>query len=500
MAEQAKRLHEAETLNALIHLTETAARATDDIKHWVSEMAQEVCKAISAVQIDVWEVSQEHLLAITETTESPAASIQDLERRLDPDVIPIRGPQGEALAALKVLGKEGPWTPLETELLASFTHHLASAFHLKWLRQSLLETRQQRVLDRQTLAAQGQGVLQLCPTCKRCFDEDLSTCPEDGTALSSPRLLPYKLLGRYRLERLLGEGGTAHVFEAWDETLDRSVAVKAIKPSNFLSAQARERFAREASLLARLEHPGIVSVYDSRELEDGTVFLVMERLRGMTVGRMIRNYGPAKPTQAAFLLRQVASALASTHAKGLVHRDLKPENLFAVAGGERIRYKVLDFGLAKVEVADSNFTQTGTLMGTPNYMSPEQARGQIVDWRSDLYSLAAILYEVISGKPVVASRVLAEIFVEVISREPIPLTALIPECPQELADLLHHGLAKNPRMRPEDLLAWAGKLDMALQTWNPDIPGWPDRCDEEEFFSNYANLAADTAGGMPSTM
>jgi len=500
MAEQAKQLHEAETLNALIHLTETAVAATDDIQRWVNEMAREVAKAVEADQIDVWEISGESFQAITSTLEVPAASLQEFESRISPEIMAIRGPQGETLAALKVLGKATPWTPLESELLASFTQHLASAYHLKSLRQSLLETRQQRALDRKTLAAQGQGVLQICPTCHRCYDEGPDTCPVDGALLDAPRLLPFRFLGRYRLERLLGEGGTAHVFEAWDEKLARSVAVKAIKPSNFLSDQARQRFAREASLLARLEHPSIVSIFDSRELEDGTVFLVMEYLKGMTVGRLIRTYGPARPSQAAFLLRQVASALASTHAKGLVHRDLKPENLFAVAGGEWIHYKVLDFGLAKGDFTETGFTQTGTLMGTPNYMSPEQARGKSVDWRSDLYSLAAILYEVLSGRPVVHARALADIFLEVISREPPPLRTLMPGCPTEVDHLLHQGLAKNPWQRPEDLLAWAGRLDAALQAWAVEMPGWPDRCDEDISSSFGAEETLDLAGGQPPTL
>jgi len=500
MAEQAQRLHEAETLNAMTHLTESAAQALEDTPRWVQDMAQEVSKAVDAAHIEVWEVAEEHFLAITNTVDVPATNLQELELHLGADMQAIRGPGGELLAAMKIFGKSSPWTPLETELLASFSQHLASAYRFKWLRQSLAASRQQRLMDRKALAAQGQGVLQICPSCKRCYDEDVHACPEDGHALESPRLLPFRLLGRYRLQRLLGEGGTAHVFEAWDETLARSVAVKAIKPSNFMSEQARGRFAREASLLAQLEHPGIVSIFDSRELEDGTVFLVMERLKGRTVGRMLRQFGPARPGQVAFLLRQVASALASTHAKGLVHRDLKPENLFAVAGGEWIRYKVLDFGLAKGDLAETGFTQTGTLMGTPNYMSPEQARGRNVDWRSDLYSLAAILYEILTGKPVVGARVLAEIFVEVISREPVPLHVLMPGCPMEVETLLHQALTKNPRQRPGELLAWAGKLDVALQTWSTDSPGWPDRTEEDDPHSLDADQTPDLSAEQPPTL
>jgi len=479
MAEQAARLHEAETLNALNRLTETATDAGEDIRRWVADRVEEVSRAVNATQIDVWEVAEEGFLPVTQTAEIPPCDTRDLARMDDSGLIPILGPHGETLAALKIHGKEGLWTPLESQLLASFTHQLSGAYHLRLLRQTLMETRQQKMVDRRALAAQGQGVLQICPACRACYDEHLELCPRDGSPLGSPRLLPYRLLGRYRLERLLGEGGTAHVFEAWDETLNRSVAVKAIKPSNFLSDQARERFAREASLLARLDHPGIVAIHDSRELEDGTVFLVMERLKGMTVGRLLRRHGPARPGQAAFLLRQVSSALASTHAKGLVHRDLKPENLFALAGGEWMRYKVLDFGLAKAEVAETGFTQTGALMGTPSYMSPEQARGHAVDWRSDLYSLAAILYEVISGTPVIKAKGLAEILLEVLSGEPIPLRTLLPDCPEAVDTLIMRGLAKTPAQRPEELLAWSGRLDVALQSWTRRTGGWPDRCEEE---------------------
>jgi len=486
MAEQARLLREAETLKAMEHMTETADSASEDLMVWVGEMAREVSRAVDAVRIDVWEVSGEGYRSLTDTQELPTLPCEVLKQdpekplALGLDLYPVLGPSGEVHAALQVQDKRGTWTTLERQLLTSFLHHLGSAYHLRWLRETLLENRRQRTLDRQILLEQGSGVLQLCPACKRCFDEGVELCPDDGTPLDAPRLLPFRFLGRYRLERLLGEGATSHVFEAWDEKLGRAVALKAFRAGNFEREQSRERFAREARVLARLEHPHIVAIHDTGELEDGTVFLVMERLRGCTVGALIRRCGPARPEQAARLLHQVCSALASTHAKGLVHRDLKPENLFAASEGDQRLFKVLDFGLAKAQVIDGDLTHTGALMGTPHYMSPEQVRGRAVDWRSDLYSLAAIVYECLSGQCAVPSKALAEIFVDVIHHEPAPLSSAIPDCPAEVENMIRQALSKDPEERPQDLLAWASRLESALQAWERGIPGWPEVCQPEQ--------------------
>jgi len=494
MQEQARRLHEIEALDAMAHLSETSGSAGDDLHQWVDQMIQEVCRAVDADRIDIWEVTETSLRPVTETQELPSISCAELALIKDTDpsqeYLPILGPDGDIHATLRVHGKVSPWTTIERQLITSFINHLGGAYHLQWLRQTLAENRTRRSLDRQTLLAQGSGILQLCPTCKRCFDENNTVCPDDSTPLVSPGLLPFRFQGRYRLVRLLGEGGSAHVFEAWDDKLAREVALKTVKPHNFVIDQTRERFTQEARILARLDHPGIVSIHDTGELEDGTVFIVMERLRGRTVGYLIRAYGASRPSQAAFLLRQVASALASTHTKGLIHRDLKPDNLFAAVEGDWLRYKVLDFGLAKPQVTDMGLTQSGALMGTPNYMSPEQIRGHVLDWHSDLYSLAAILYEVLSGQSVVTSSTLADVFVEVLSREPAPISTWIPDCPAEVELLLAQGLAKEPGQRATDLLAWAGRLDDALQGWNRSIPGWPDLSTQ--------NLSLDSDGSEPT--
>ena len=207
---------------------------------------------------------------------------------------------------------------------------------------------------------------------------------------------PIEAVGPYRLDSLLGRGGMGEVYKAFDQRLGRSVAVKHIRPEDAGDPEARERFQREARIAAQLGHPAIAQVFDVLE-QNGDAWIVMELIDGPTLEELLSD-GPLDVGLALSYGRQVASALAVAHAKGIVHRDLKSENVMVLPSGH---VKILDFGLAKAQLSengDNSLSMPGHVLGTARCMSPEQARGLEVDGRSDLFSLGVLLYELLSAR------------------------------------------------------------------------------------------------------
>ncbi|MDQ1396037.1 MAG: eukaryotic-like serine/threonine-protein kinase [Acidimicrobiaceae bacterium] len=249
--------------------------------------------------------------------------------------------------------------------------------------------------------------------------------------------------GRYELVRHVARGGMAEVYQAHDQLLDRPVALKVLFPELSVDRSFVERFRREAQAAANLSHPNIVSVYDWGE-EDGTYFIVMEYVDGRPLSAVLKGDGPLLPDRAAAIGADVAAALSFAHRNGVIHRDVKPGNVLITNDG---LVKVTDFGIARAANAEENLTQTGAVMGTATYFSPEQAQGSVVDARSDVYSLGIVLYEMVGGKPPFSGDNPVTIAYKHVREEPPPLRRLNSAVPAAFEAIVMQAMAKNPDER-----------------------------------------------------
>src|SRR5437588_6907026 len=247
--------------------------------------------------------------------------------------------------------------------------------------------------------------------------------------------------GRYRIVRKLGTGGMANVYLAEDEVLGRRVAIKILNDRHAGDEQFIERFRREAKNAAALSHPNIVSIYDRGEAE-GTYYIAMEYLDGRSLKELIVSRGPAPVNVAIDYVRQILAALRFAHRHGIVHRDIKPHNVLVDAEG---RLKVTDFGIARAGA--SQMTEAGSIIGTAQYLSPEQAKGSPVDQTSDLYSVGVVLYELLTGTVPFGGDTPVEIAMKHLSSVPEPPSAHRAEIPRDLDYVVMRALAKDPAER-----------------------------------------------------
>jgi serine/threonine-protein kinase len=258
---------------------------------------------------------------------------------------------------------------------------------------------------------------------------------------------PAEIAGRYTVIQKLGAGAFGTVYKAKDKILGRMLAIKTIRLEG-LAAQGASldelmsRFKQEAMVSAQLKHPNIVTIYDIGEAE-GLSYLAMEFIDGVGLERIIAQ-GRLPLERAASLAAQVADALDFAHKSSVVHRDIKPANIMVEAGD---RVKVTDFGIAKVTTSGDHLTMTGSLLGTPSYMSPEQARGSQLDGRSDLFAVGCVLYEMLTGKKAFRGDSITGLIFKIITEDPVPIREVEPGIPEEMARIIAKALAKTPETR-----------------------------------------------------
>src|SRR5438067_680577 len=280
-------------------------------------------------------------------------------------------------------------------------------------------------------------------------------------------------LGSYRLISLLGSGGMGEVWRAEDTRLLRSVAIKILADHIANDPEWKARFLREARTIAQLNHPNIATIY-AIEQEGDKFFIAMELIEGESITTMLAR-GPMDSREAVRIIRQVAEALDEAHAKGIVHRDIKPDNVMVT----KRHVKVLDFGIAKqiggaVSKDTPVLTQGGMIVGTPYYMSPEQALGKPLDHRSDIFSLGVVLYEVLAGHRPFVGETMTETMMHIIMTEPQPIGSIVPSVPRGLREIISRCLQKHPDRR----FGSAGELIEALDRIDYkefDLPSAPPR-------------------------
>ncbi|MCI0392374.1 MAG: SUMF1/EgtB/PvdO family nonheme iron enzyme [Acidobacteria bacterium] len=284
--------------------------------------------------------------------------------------------------------------------------------------------------------------------------------------------------GRYRIEALLGKGGMGVVYRATHIHLDTKFAVKILKQELVADQSAIERFRREAKAAGRIHHPNAIQVTDFGVTNESIVYLVMELADGRTLGDLLESEGPLDCRRAVSLMLQISAAVDAAHQGGIIHRDLKPDNIIVQQIGANERIKVLDFGIAKLREREPTsesdpssdnpdtilrtITEAGTIVGTPQYMSPEQCRARKLDPRSDIYSLGVILYEMLSGRVPYTSDVAIDVMLKQIKEAPCPLRDLVPYLPQGIERAVMCALEKDPARRQPSAARFAAELQQAI--------------------------------------
>ncbi|HRP09140.1 MAG TPA: serine/threonine-protein kinase, partial [Gemmatimonadales bacterium] len=273
------------------------------------------------------------------------------------------------------------------------------------------------------------------------------------------------LLGKYRIGERLGEGGMGTVFRARDELLDREVAIKLLRTELAGDAALAERFRGEAVALARLAHPSIAALH-GLERDGNHLYMVMEFVRGETLEARIQREGPLGWREAATICAAVCTALEHAHAQGVVHRDIKPANLMLGPDGN---IKVMDFGIARM-AGQSRHTRMGSTVGTPHYMAPEQLRGEEVDGRADLYSLGAVLFELISGKVPFEADSDYQLMMKQLHDPPPRLSDSVPGVPVSVDRLIRRSLSKDRSDRHASAAELRSALSVAAGSPEPSRP------------------------------
>ncbi len=297
--------------------------------------------------------------------------------------------------------------------------------------------------------------MKLCPTCGQQWPDEQKFCPNDGSALKTAGttdLVGSVIAGNYHIEKKLGEGGMGAVYLGQHVKMGRKSAIKVMTQSMAHDPDAIARFNREATNAARINHPNVCAIYDFGETPDGLIYLAMEFIEGESLSDLLEREGALSPKRAAAIFQQAGDALQAAHDLGIVHRDLKPDNIMLTKGrGGADVVKVVDFGIAKAVGGEEGqkVTKTGLVVGTPEYMSPEQLAGDKLDGRSDIYSLALVLYRMLTGTLPFQADSAQEVMIKRLTDEPLPLNAARPDAgfPERLQAAMDRALTRMPSER-----------------------------------------------------
>jgi len=278
--------------------------------------------------------------------------------------------------------------------------------------------------------------MKVCPECQSEYTDEVEFCSNDGMKLRASRdggedpMLGRILEGRWIIEEKIGEGGMGSVYKGSQRSVNRKVAIKTLRPSLISSDEFVDRFFREAKIATTINHPNCVTILDFGQTEDDVLYLAMEFLEGMPLSDWLEQ-DTLPLEQILMVTEQVATALEAAHAQNIIHRDLKPDNVFLQqTTGKDIHAKLLDFGIAKDTGSETQFTRTGQIFGTPNYMSPEQCSGEELDGRSDVYALGCILYEMLCGRPPFDGANSMAILMAQVTETPVPPSQIVAVPPQ----------------------------------------------------------------------
>ena len=302
----------------------------------------------------------------------------------------------------------------------------------------------------------------VCPTCRTKSEEGVTVCPVDGTLLAPTHDLVGRILGdRYRILSRLGQGGMGSIYLAEHVTLGKRMAVKVLRPEYSRDAELLDRFQHEARAASQIGQENIVEVFDFGHTPEGEAYFVMEALDGESLARILHRDGPMPVARAVPIFLQICRALGAAHERGIVHRDLKPENVFILRRNDGADFvKVLDFGIAKGPgTPDSKrLTKAGSIIGTPEYMSPEQASSNVIDQRSDVYAFGVLAYETLTGRlPFDGDTPLATLMKHQ-SDAPVPPRRLRPELPPEVEQIVLRALVKRPEGRQQSMEELSAEL------------------------------------------
>ena len=319
------------------------------------------------------------------------------------------------------------------------------------------------------------SALKVCPVCSTEYPANERFCPRDGTALRSQGgatdLVGTVIAERYHVLKKLGEGGMGQVYLAEHVKMGRKSAVKVMNPGMVDNVDAISRFNREAANASRINHPNVAGIYDFGETPDGLIYMAMEFVEGEALTNVIRAHGALPPLRASEIARQTAEGLAVAHDMGIVHRDLKPDNIMIAKGrGGSDLVKVVDFGIAKAAASDNQkVTKTGMVVGTPEYMSPEQLSGDPLDARSDIYSLGLVTFAMLTGKLPFPSDSAQETMIMRLTDKPKTLSEMKPDLkwPGAVQLVIDRVLERDANLRYKTATEFAVDLVQAIDKMSP---------------------------------